>query len=220
LFTSSCNDDMVAFPPNSAFMRHKCIEMRKRIAKLVSNILNPFLMGMILILSASFSGGFNTRESIKWALVLIAFNVLPIFLFIIWLVRHNKLDDIFINIRKQRLNIYLLGIALVGASCIILLCFEAPPMLLALFVAFFSVGVVFMCINNWWKVSVHTASIASVAAALLIIYGLRAIAFIMLVPLVAWARVELGKHSLAQVVTGALLAPSMLVAEVHLFGLV
>ena len=201
-------------------MRHKCIEMRKRIAKLVSNILNPFLMGMILILSASFSGGLNTRESIKWALILIALNVLPVFLFIVWLVRHNKLDGIFINIRKQRLKIYLLGIALVGASCIILLCFETPPMLLALFVAFFSVGVVFMCINNWWKVSVHTASTASAVTALLIIYGLRAMIFLMLVPLVAWARVELGNHSLSQVVAGALLAPSMLVAEVHLFGLV
>ena len=194
--------------------------MRKQIAKLVSNIINPFFMGVVLILSASFDGDLNTRESIKWALILIAFNVLPVFLFIIWLVRHNKLDGIFINIRKQRLKIYLLGIALVGVSCIILLCFEAPPMLLALFVAFFSVGVVFMCINNWWKVSVHTASTASVVAALLIIYGLRAMIFLMLVPLVAWARVELGNHSLSQVVAGALLAPSMLVAEVHLFGLV
>ena len=194
--------------------------MRKQIAKLVSNIINPFFMGVVLILSASFDGDLNTRESIKWALILIAFNVLPVFLFIVWLVRHNKLDGIFINIRKQRLKIYLLGSALVGVSCIILLCFEAPPMLLALFVAFFSVGVVFMCINNWWKVSVHTASTASVVAALLIIYGLRAIAFIMLVPLVAWARVELENHSLAQVVAGALLAPSMLVVEVHLFGLI
>lgn len=194
--------------------------MRKQIARLVSNIINPFLMGVVLILSASFDGDLNTRESIKWALILIAFNVLPVFLFIVWLVRHNKLDGIFINIRKQRLKIYLLGIALVGVSCIILLCFEAPPMLLALFVAFFSVGVVFMCINNWWKVSVHTASTASVVAALLIIYGLRAMAFIMLVPLVAWARVELENHSLAQVVAGALLAPSMLVVEVHLFGLI
>lgn len=194
--------------------------MRKQIARLVSNIINPFLMGVVLILSASFDGDINTRTSIKWALILIAFNVLPVFLFIIWLVRHNKLDGIFINIRKQRLKIYLLGIALVGVSCIILLCFEAPPMLLALFVAFFSVGVVFMCINNWWKVSVHTASTASVVAALLIIYGLSAMALIMLVPLVAWARVELENHSLAQVVAGALLAPSMLVVEVHLFGLI
>jgi len=136
-------------------------------------------------LSASFDGDLNTRESIKWALILIAFNVLPIFLFTVWLVRHNKLDG-----------------------------------MLALFVAFFSVGVVFMCINNWWKVSVHTASTASVVAALLIIYGLSAMALIMLVPLVAWARVELENHSLAQVVAGALLAPSMLVVEVHLFGLI
>ena len=194
--------------------------MRKQIAKLVSSIINPFLMGVVLILSASFDGDLNTRESIKWALTLIALNLLPIFLFIVWLVRHNKVDGIFINIRKQRLKIYLLGIALGGVSCIILLCFEAPPMLLTLFVAFFSVGVVFMCINNWWKVSVHTASTASAVAALLIIYGLSAIALIMLVPLVAWARVELGNHSLSQVVAGALLAPSMVVVEVHLFGLI
>lgn len=158
--------------------------MRKQVAKLTSNIINPFLTGATLILLTSLSTAGSALEAIERALLLIALNILPIFLFVDWLVRHNRLDGIFANVRKQRVRIYGMAINLVGVSCMILFCLEAPLILLAFFVASFSVSVIFMCINLRWKVSVHTASIAAAVTILLILYGSRARAFIVLVPLV------------------------------------
>jgi membrane-associated phospholipid phosphatase len=50
-------------------------------------------------------------------------------------------------------------------------------------------------------------------------FGFMSTASIVLIPLVGWARIELRHHSLAQVVTGSLLAASMLVVVFYLFGL-
>lgn len=194
--------------------------MRKQVAKLTSNIINPFLTGAVLILLISLSAAGSALEAIKRALILIALNILPIFLFVVWLVRHSRLDGIFASVHKQRVRIYGMAIILVGVSCIILFFLKAPLTLLAFFVTSFSVSVIFMCINLRWKVSVHTASIAAAVTILFILYGSRAMAFIVLVPLVGWGRVELEYHSLSQVAAGALLAPLILVVEFYFFGLI
>jgi len=81
-------------------------------------------------------------------------------------------------------------------------------------------AVVFMCINLWWKVSMHAAFMTASVAVLVILYDFRAAAVSVLIPLVAWARVKLGRHSPAQVVTGGFLAVLILLAVFYFFGLV
>lgn len=194
--------------------------MRKRIANLTSNVFSPFLIGLVSIPLVSFEATVSVFDAIKWSLILTALSILPIFLFSVYLVRHNRLDNVFADVRKQRTKIYALAIILAGLSCIILLTLKAPLILLALFVAAFSANVIFMCVNIWWKISLHTAFITAAVTVLFILYGFIATASIVLIPLVAWARIELEHHSLAQVVTGALLAILILVVVFYLFGLI
>ncbi len=194
--------------------------MRKRIANLTSTIFSPLLIGLVLILLVSFEATVSVFDAIKWSLILTALSILPTFLFAVYLVRRNKLDSIFTIVRKQRTKIYALAVILAGVSCIVLLALKAPLILLALFVAGFSASVIFMCINIWWKISLHTAFITAAVTVLFILYGFMSTASIVLIPLVAWARVELEHHSPAQVVTGALLAPSVLLVVFYLFSLI
>jgi membrane-associated phospholipid phosphatase len=194
--------------------------MRERIANLTSNILNPFLIGLILIVLASFEATTSGFDTIKWSLILTALSVLPIFLFVVYLVRHDRLDSIFANVREQRTKVYVLAIVLAVVSCIILLSLKAPLMLLAAFVASLSANAIFMLVNLRWKISVHTGFITAAVTLLFILYGLTSLASIVLIPLVAWARMQLEHHSLAQVFTGALLAIVIVVAVFYLFGLI
>ena len=135
--------------------------MRKRIANLTSNIFSPFLVGLVIILLVSFEAVASIFDAIKWSLILIALSILPTFLFAVYLVRHNRLDSVFTDVRGQRTKIYTLTVILAGMSCIILLSLRAPPILLALSVAGFSAGVIFMSINLRWKISLHTALITA-----------------------------------------------------------
>ena len=196
------------------------IETRKRIADLVSNILNPFLVCLAIILLLSFTSAPGLFEALKWALILIFFTILPVFLVVIYLIRNDKLENLSISIREQRTKIYWLAGACVGAGCVILPYLEAPPVLLATFVAGLSSVVIFMCINLLWKISLHTAFIAGSVAVLVILYGWIAAVSIVLVLLMSWARIKLGHHSIAQVASGALLAALIVTVVFYLFGLV
>lgn len=182
-------------------------DTKERIANLTSNILNPFLISLAVILLFSFSSATSTFEAIKWSLISVALSIVPIFLVIIYLVHNGGLDAILTNERKQRTKIYLAA----GLSCVAgyftLSYLKAPPILVAGFTAVISMAVIFMLINLWWKISVHTGCIAASSMVLFMLYGwIAAAVTVPLVSLTAWSRIELEHHSIAQVVTGAALA--------------
>ena len=194
--------------------------MRKRVATLTSNILNPFLVILAVILLLSFQSTTSILEALKWTLILIVLSILPVFLVIVYLVHNDRLEGLFINVRKQRTKTYLLAGVCSGAGCVILLYLGAPEMLVAAFVTGLSATVLFMGINLIWKISLHTAIIAASVTVLVILYGSIAMATVVLLPLMAWARIELEHHSLAQVTAGTLLAALIVIAVFYPFGLV
>ncbi len=186
--------------------------MKKQIATLVSNILNPFLVGLVVILLLSFTSAANPLDALKWSLVAIALSILPILVVVIFLLRTGRGDNFFASVRQQRTKIYLVTSLCAIAGCIILTYLGAPSTLVAAFAVGLSAALIFMCINFWWKISLHTALIAASATVLIILYGWLGTITITLVPLTAWSRIELKSHSFAQVTTGAVLAASIVVA--------
>ena len=194
--------------------------MRKQLANLTSNILNPYLVSLFVIILLSFESTSSIPDAIKWSLILIAVSILPIFSVVVYLAHKEKLEGIFINVRRQRNKIYLLASVCAVVGCIILLYLEAPLVLVATFVAGFSAILVFMGINLLWKISLHTAFAGASVTVLTILYGSIGALTIMLVPPIAWARIEMKHHSIAQAVAGALLAALIVVVVFYLFGLV
>jgi len=194
--------------------------MRKQIASLTSIIFSPFVMGLALVLLVSFQSTTSVFDAIKWSLILIGLSILPIYLAVIYLVGSKKVDSISFNIRQQRYKIYTLAVILGGAGGIILFFLKAPLITIALFVSGFVGAVIFLSINLWWKISLHTAFVATLVTLLVILYGFVAIVAIVLIPWVAWARLELKQHSPAQLIAGALVAPSILMAVFYPFGLI
>ena len=107
-----------------------------------------------------------------------------------------------------------------GVGLAILLYYRAPPILVATFVVGLSAAAIYMCINLWWKISLHAAFVAASVTVLVILYGWMAAIAVVLVPLMSWARIELKQHSLAQVAAGTLLAALIVVVVFCFFGLV
>ena len=194
--------------------------MRRQLANLTSNILNPFLVSLAIIILLSFGSTTTMSDAIKWSLISIAVSILPVFLIIVYLVRNERLENMFINARRQRNKIYLLASICAVLGCIILLYSGAPLILVAAFVAGLSVVLLFMCINLLWKISVHTAFVAASVTVLTILHGSIGAVTAVLLPPLAWARIELEHHSIAQVAVGAFLAALIVVVVFHLFGLI
>ena len=189
-------------------------------ANLTSNILSPFLISLVIIVLLSFESTRSTLDALKWSLISIAISIVPVYSVVIYLARNHSLGSRFIDVRKQRTKIYLLTTVCALVGCVILLYFEAPLILVATFVTGLSAMVIFMLINLWWKISLHTAFLAASVTVLVILYGSIATVTAMLLPLAGWARIELEHHSVAQTAVGASLAVSIVVVVFYLFGLV
>lgn len=194
--------------------------MKKQIANLTSNILNPFLVSFAVILFLSFESTSSTADAIKWSLILVAVSVLPVFSVIVYLVHTRKLEGIFVSPRKQRNKIYFLAGVCAVVGCIIILYLGAPLVLVATFVAGLSAILIFMCINFLWKISLHTAFIAASVTVMIVSYGASGAVTAVLLPPIVWARVELEYHSITQAVAGALLAALVIAVVFYLFGLI
>lgn len=196
------------------------VETRRQVANLTSNILNPFLVSLVIIFLLSFESAAGAADALKWSLISIGVSILPVFCVMVYLARKGRLDSIFTNVRKQRTKVYLLAIVCAVAGGVIVTCLGAPLVLRATFVAGFLAVVVFMCVNLWWKISLHIAFVAASVTALIILYGPIGAISVVFLPLMAWARIESGHHSVAQVATGAVLAAGIEMVVFYLFGLV
>lgn len=187
-------------------------------ARIITNVLNPFLLSLLILVLLSIKSSTSTEEAIKWSLIGLALSVFPVFTVVIYLVSKKKLDGIFINPREQRHRIYLLAILCAVIGYIILVVLDAPQLLVATFAAGLAAVIVFMAINLFWKISLHTAFITASVTVLIIVYGGVAAWTVLLVPLVAWARIEMKRHNPAQVLTGSVLACFIVTVVFGIYG--
>ena len=194
--------------------------MRKILARLISNVLNPFLVSFAVIVVLAFESTNDVAEAVKWLLVSIVLSIIPVFAFIIYMIRKKKLDGIFVNTRQQRNKVYLLATVLAVIGWLILKYALAPKLLFVTFAAGLAAIVVFMLINLCWKISLHTGFITAAATMMIIVYGTIVLWSLLLVPLVAWGRVELKLHTPAQVTGGAVLAAGVVLIIFQLYGMI
>ena len=78
-------------------------------------------------------------------------------------------------------------------------------------------------ITRYWKISTHALGITAPLVALIAIFGSRPLPFLVLIPIVCWARVYLRAHTPAQVIAGAGLAAVstyVMLVFFHLFHLI
>lgn len=193
---------------------------KQQLAHFTSAVLNPFIVSLAIMVFLSFESTSSISDGLKWSLLLIGFTVLPIFLVIMYLVHKDKVDDIFLRVRRQRNQIYLLTSLCTIACCALLFFLNAPLVLFATMVAALSAMLVFMLINFTWKISLHTAFAAGSVTVLIITFGATGAFAAVLVPPIAWSRIELKYHSLSQTVAGALLSALIVFVVFHFFGLI
>jgi membrane-associated phospholipid phosphatase len=193
--------------------------MTERLAKITTVVLNPFLVSLILLVMLAFESTMGIADAFKWLAISIALSVLPTFVFVIYMVRMKRLDGLFENPRNQRNLVYLLAVVLGITGAVILYYANAPRLLFVTFVAGLSAMVIFMLINMYWKISLHTGFIAAAAAVLIIVYGAQAAWSVLLVPLVGWARLKRKMHSFMQVTCGIVLAAGTVVIVFAIFGM-
>jgi membrane-associated phospholipid phosphatase len=192
---------------------------RVRIARLVSNTLAPPSISLPFILLVALYHAPDTRAALFYGFVTLLFLCIGPLLYVLIGVRLGKLSDIEISLRTERAKPFLFSISSVLAGWLVLLLLHGPRNLQTVMMITAVSGVVMMVITLWWKISIHASSMAGAATMLTTLYGGILLPTFALVVLVCWSRVALGRHTVSQVVAGALMSISLTLLLLNLRGI-
>lgn len=146
-----------------------------------------------------------TPAAWAWATFYNATAVLLPVLYVAQLVWSGKATDLHLPHRQERLRPLLLSILFSSFAAIILWIGQAAPLFIALAIANLFQLVLIFLITLQWKISVHSAASAGLAVLGWAVWPETAVFLVPLIPFVAWSRVYLRRHTLAQTIAGTLL---------------
>jgi membrane-associated phospholipid phosphatase len=131
-------------------------------------------------------------------------GVLVPFVYVVWLVKRGEVTDIDVRLRKQRARPLAITILCTGIAWIVLMVGLAPTPMTVLAGAMCVLAVTVFVVTLRWKISVHSAAAAGAMTMMWAVLG-TPLPLVVVVPLVAWSRVRLQRHTLLQAMAGAVL---------------
>jgi hypothetical protein len=178
--------------------------MNPTIARFISYIFNPVLVLVFVPFLLLYRTTNDLYLTWSWTLYTVLF-LLGITIFIIYGVQKNLFTDIDVSKREQRPLLFFVSILFGILYLVGLFLFHGP---LILFIITFGIilGIVIASIINMKiKASMHVATISALILTVAIIYGGHFLLLLFLIPLVAWARVTIKRHTLQETIIGGIL---------------
>jgi membrane-associated phospholipid phosphatase len=185
-----------------------------RLARLLSVVFSPPLM--IVSGAALTAARLATQEAWRWTGIYLLLAVcVPVTYVGVQLAR-GRISDFDLRVREQRIKPYLVSLFCAALAWLWLRLGMAPALLIVVVGAGVAQVALMLAITLFWKISAHTASVAGVAALAVMLIGAAALPLLALVPLLAWARLRLKRHTLMQTVAGALLGAGLMALALRL----
>jgi membrane-associated phospholipid phosphatase len=189
------------------------LKSEKNFAKIISTITQPPLVSIptFAVINFFLLGAGN---SIVITLICLIFGAfLPVLTSLILIKKMNI--DLDITDRTKRTLPLLFAVGSYITGFFVLYSINAPAPTTTLMFIYFTNTLTILFINMSWKISIHAMGVAGPTAALTYVFGFPGIIFGLIIPLVMWSRVELGKHTVLQVFVGALLG--LIITAVQLY---
>ncbi len=191
-----------------------------RLAEAVSSIFHPFIVVVPTMLIAILYGGSSPAQALFWTALSIGIVILPLVYLIYSGVKSGRYSDPSISMREQRRSLYITAAVLFILLIVILLLGKAPLILVACLTAAVLATLIGFVINGrFTKLSLHSIAIAGCATVMILTLPWLGITMALIMPVVAWARIRLRHHTLAQILIGWSVAAGSVVFIFHMFHL-
>lgn len=188
----------------------------RRLAYWVSQIGSPPLTGAgAAMLIAAF---LTTVSAWQWAFVYIMLTILAPCAYIIWLVQTGKAVDFHLPNREQRIRPLLFTLVTAVVTWLLFGQLQAPRLLQLLAVVNLVQTAIFLVITLQWKISLHCTAVTILSELAFALLGTSAIPFTMSIPLIAWSRVYLDRHTVSQTIAGVLLGIVILTPALYYYA--
>lgn len=183
------------------------------LAQIISAVLSPPLLAGAMLATAVAAQ--PSPHAWLWAAACLALSVLTPVGYLLALRWRGLVSDLDVQRREERARPLSFALAAMLATVVLLWLVAAPPLLLAVSAAHFVQTALALLITLRWKISMHSAASAACVALLLYVAGPSATSALAALPLVAWSRVRLHRHTPAQTIAGAALGGLVMWAALH-----
>ena len=179
--------------------------MKQKLAWVISRVFDPVVEIPILLAGSVY---YALSNGLRWrflAMLLVVDALLPA-LYMVYGLMKGKIKDWDITRREERMGLYFFTIfahlfGVVAAYAV------GKTDLFEILLVFWVMAVIFAVVTLFWKISVHAGTNAAVVAFFNHYYGWDRFWWLVIVLVVVlWSRVEIKKHTWAQVLVGAILA--------------
>jgi membrane-associated phospholipid phosphatase len=186
----------------------------ERLARLVSDVFCPPTLAAGSILLTAYS--LATPAAWRWALYYLTLVVLVPTLYVVWLLQRGEVTDFHLRVREQRIKPMLVMVVTVISAWLTMWWGGAPDFLLLMAGAGMALMGLIFVVTLRWKISGHAAASSGFFALSWVLMGQTAAPVALLMPVVAWSRVKLRRHTLAQIVAGSIVGPAIFLATLYL----
>jgi hypothetical protein len=173
----------------------------QKLARALTNALNPFVIFTALFILVAFAEAGAYRGVLYLAVELTA--AAAVAGYVLFMRRRSRVGDFWISARAERLTpaVFLLAAFVALLAALVLL--DAPHNLYLLTLSMGLASAAVAGITLLWKASAHCTVAGHAAAAGLLLLGPPGIVFLLMLPLVLWARATIKAHTLSQTLAGA-----------------
>jgi hypothetical protein len=179
------------------------------VALLTSTAGSPFLTPLYTSGVVVWTLAESTAELLMWGGLIAIFCIGVAMTYVLIQVLRGKISDVHVSQQSQRHMPFTVAVCSSIVGALGLWWLGAPWILVALGSSFVVQGIVFGLLTVYRKISMHVAVSASCLTALILLFGWGAVPLIGFLPIQAWARIYRRRHTLGQVVAGAVLAPPL-----------
>lgn len=172
----------------------------------ISVLFSPYITAAIFISIITYKYAANLSQFLPWMGIAFLFGLIIPGGYVLWLIEKKVLNDIHLSDHTQRkIPFIVTGIsASIGALALSLVGAAKQVVVMGTVYALNTVMVAILTL--FWKVSVHTALFSAVITVVTILFGIQYGWFYLLLVPLCWSRVYRHRHTLNQVVGGALIA--------------
>lgn len=186
---------------------------------MISIIFEPFTISLVALALVSLKLPLGDSAKLGWFLLAVFIGGFPAAFVYLYERKTGQIRDWFITNRVERRDVQLAWFVGSGLFFLCALFFEAPRLLLALSLTLVWLSLVITIISLYWKVSVHMVGVTFFVMVLLLSYSVNFFWLLFLLPLVGWARIRLGHHTLSQVTIATLVTIGVTYFVFNLYGL-
>ncbi len=189
------------------------LDWRDKSARIISNLFSPPLFALACIVITGLAT--RSESSLFWIPVFISLLIIPPTVYLLLLVHKGRVSDFHLSIREERAYPLLMILAYAAVIYILMYAVGAPRLMLIVTAAALIQLLLIFLITLKWKISGHCTSAAGLALLSIALYGENTIPLAIIVPVVAWSRIRLGRHTISQTLAGSFLGAASIITILY-----